>query len=114
MASRSESLTRAEWDQRVCDAYLETIFQAGVLSGAIEMAPGFLCPVAERRMDRWGELGAPTHLAHAAHVQHVEHRLPAETPQMLGLHATARVSQDPFETCTLPADLPPTIASNEC
>ena len=67
------------WDRRTNNTYLKVLIKPKILEGMnLTLAPGFRSPAPEK-FDR------------SAYVRYVEEKLPAEIPQMFGLHPNAEI-----------------------
>lgn len=66
------------WDRRVNNTYLLVLIIPDLLSGNMNLAPGFKCPDASK-------------LDYAAFAKYVEDKFPAESPSLYGLHQNAEI-----------------------
>lgn len=75
------------WDRRLARAYLQSIFNDGLLSPGAELFPGLALPLAFASSSGTGTGGGSTAVANA--MAHVEKNMPAENPRAFGLNQNA-------------------------
>ncbi|KAJ3364693.1 hypothetical protein GGF32_001332 [Allomyces javanicus] len=65
-----------DWDRRLCSSYLEVYVREDLLESGFELAPGF---------------AAPPNLDYKEYQRYIDESLPAESPNLYGLHPNAEI-----------------------
>lgn len=92
------------WDRRLVGAYLESIFNDGLLLPGAEVFPGLALPPASAFSSSGGG-GGGVRTAVATAMRHVEKNMPAENPRAFGLNQNAAITCLLAEASSLCDDL---------